>query len=366
MRQASPPCQDANSLKSQNLRKNRNKNDTVQPLFLHPRDLDVSAPHLFWAAPPDAALTASLAALGQITPALAIVTDGRPILAAGSRRATALRELRGRTLAAMVLDPEAMEPDLAALPQALRLGLVYLASNQGRTITDAMAVAAARYFVSAGGTRAFAELAAPRLFPDGDRRERLVSQWLALPPALDGLLASGHLPLGAAARLAGLDGQALDALLPLLTALRWSRANLDNALTWLAEAAALAGESVPTILGRSGALDLPGRGLSPNDLAAGVLAALRRLRYPATTTLEARFASLSRAVTPKGSKVRLLPSQGFETDAITVTATAKSPGELAKIAADLAVMAAAPELPRLLTVAQAVDDASEAGDGEPA
>ncbi|WP_428563094.1 MAG: chromosome partitioning protein ParB [Solidesulfovibrio sp. DCME] len=327
----------------------------MQPLFLHPRDLDLTAPHLFWSAPPDAALIDSLASLGQVTPALAIVTEGRPILAAGSRRAAALREMRGKTLAAVALDPDDPETELAGVPLELRLGLYYLASNQGRAVTDAMAVAAGRYFAAAGGPEAFGRLAAPRLFAPGDRRERLVAQWLALPPALDGLLASGNLPLGAAGRLAALDRESLLALTPLLQALRWSRANLDNALTWLTEAAALAGEGLPAVLGRSGALGLPGRGLSPNDLCAGVLAALRRVRYPAITTLEARFSALGRAVTPRGSKVRLTPSQGFEADTVTVTATAASPQELARVAADIAAMAAAPELPRLLTVARATD-----------
>ncbi len=327
----------------------------MQPLFLHPRDLDLDAPHLFWAAPPDAALADSLAALGQTTPALAFAGEGRPVLAAGARRALALREMRGRVLAAVVLEEPDMEPDLAALPPALRLGAVYLASNLGRSVTDAMAVAAGRYFVAAGGPEAYEALAAPRLFPEGDRRRALVGQWLALPPELDALLASGHLPLGAAGRLAGLDAASRQALAPLFHAVRWSRANLDNALTWLVEAARLTGEPPAAVLGRCGALELPGRGLSPNDLAAGVLSALRRARYPATTTLEARFASLSRAVTPRGSKARLSPSQGFEADAVTVTATAKSPQELARIAADIAAMAAAPELPRLLRVAHDED-----------
>ncbi len=329
----------------------------MQPLFLHPRDLDLDAPHLFWATPPDDALTASLATLGQTTPALVFPGEGRPVLAAGARRAAVLRALRGRTLCAVAVEPQDMEPELAALPEPLRLGAVYLASNLGRAVTDAMAVAAARYFVAAGGAEAYETLAASRLFPDGDRRGALVSRWLALPPALDALLEAGHVPLGAAGALAALGAATLDALWPLLTAVRWSRANLANALTWLTEAARLAGEAPEAILGRCGALDLPGRGLSPNDLAAGVLAALRRARYPATTTLEARFAALCRTVTPRGSKARLSPSQGFEADAVTVTATAKSPAELARIAADIAAMAAAPDLPRLLRVAHEDDPA---------
>lgn len=321
----------------------------MQPLFLHPRDIDLSAPHLFWAAPPDAALTDSLAALGQVTPALVLETDGRPILAAGSRRAAALRELKGRTLCALAL-PEA-DPDGGPLSLPLRLGLIYLASNLGRAVTDAMAAAAGRYFAPLIGVDGFLALAGPQLFAPDDRRGRLVARWLTLPPALDDLLASGHVPLGAGERLAALAPDDLDAFLPLLGAVRWSRGSLSAALGFLTEAARLAGETPAATLSRSGLLDLPGRGLSPNDLTAGLLAGLRRLRYPAVTTLEARFTALSRELS-RGSRVKIRPSQGFESDSATFEVTVKNRQELSKAAADLAAMAAAPALPRLLSVAQ--------------
>ncbi|QAZ69314.1 ParB N-terminal domain-containing protein [Solidesulfovibrio carbinolicus] len=328
----------------------------MQPLFLHPRDIDLSAPHLFWAAPPDAALTDSLAALGQVTPALVIETDGRPILAAGSRRAAALREIKGRTLCALALpeaDPEThpQAPDGGPLPLALRLGLIYLATNLGRAVTDAMAVAAGRYFAPLAGVDGFLALAGPLLFAPDDRRGRLLARWLTLPPALDAWLASGHVPLGAGERLAALDPDDLNAFMPLLGAVRWSRGSLSAALTFLTEAARLAGETPAATLTRSGLLDLPGRGLSPNDLTAGLLAGLRRLRYPAVTTLEARFTALSRELS-RGSRVKIRPSQGFESDSATFEVTVKNRQELSKAAADLAAMAVAPALPRLLSVAQ--------------
>ncbi|MHC1713045.1 MAG: chromosome partitioning protein ParB [Solidesulfovibrio sp.] len=328
----------------------------MQPLFLHPRDLDALAPHLFWHTPPDDALIASLDRLGQTTPALVIATDARPILAAGSRRTVALRELRGRTLAAVSVDAASMPENEPDLPLAARLGLLYLASNMGRTVTEPMLVAAGRYFMAHGSRDEFLSLAGPYLFAPGDRRERLVCRWLDLPPCCDDLVASGHVPLGAAELLAGCEADTRAALLPLLTAIRWSRANLDNALTWLDEAARLAGERPAALLARSGALELAERGLSPNDLAAGVLAALRRLRYPATTTLEARFAALSRKLL-SGSRVKLRPSQGFESDAVTVELTVRRPTELSKAAGELAAMAASPDLPRLLAVAHEEDPA---------
>lgn len=328
----------------------------MQPLFLYPRDVDTEAAHLFWSAPPDAALTLSLDRLGQTTPALVIATEGRPILAAGSRRALALRELRGRTLAAVAVDQTSMAGDGPDLPPDLWLGLLYLASNMGQTITEAMLVAAGRYFTAQASPDDFLSLAGPYLFAPGDRRGRLVLRWLDLPPACDALLASGHVPLGAGELLAGCDGDTLTALLPLLSALRWSRANLQNALSWLTEAATLAGERPAALLARCGALELTGRGLSPNDLTAGVLAALRRLRYPATTTLEARFAALSRELV-RGSRVKLKPSQGFEADTVTVELVVRRPAELSKAAAELAAMAASPVLPKLLTVAREEDPA---------
>ncbi|BAH78032.1 ParB-like nuclease domain-containing protein [Solidesulfovibrio magneticus] len=330
----------------------------MQPLFLHPRDIDLSAPHLFWGAAPDAALTDSLAALGQVTPALVIETDGRPILAAGSRRAAALREIKGRSLCALALpeaDPDApahaLAPDGGPLPLPLRLGLIYLASNLGRAVTDAMAVAAGRYFAPLAGVDGFLALAGPLLFAPDDRRGRLLARWLTLPPALDAWLASGHVPLGAGERLAALAPEDLNAFMPLLGAVRWSRGSLSAALTFLTEAARLAGETPAATLARSGLLDLPGRGLSPNDLTAGLLAGLRRLRYPAVTTLEARFTALSRELS-RGSRVKIRPSQGFESDSATFEVTVKNRQELSKAAADLAAMAAAPALPRLLSVAQ--------------
>lgn len=328
----------------------------MQTLFLHPRDLDTDAPHLFWNAPPDEALCASLARLGQVTPALVLAAEGRPILAAGARRTVALRELRGRPLRAVVIEAGDAPEDAPDLAPPLRLGLLYLASNLGRAASDAMCVAAGRYFASVAAAEDFPALAGPYLFPPGDRRQRLVSRWLELPPAFDALLASGHVPLGAAETLAGCAPDTLDALAPLLAAIRWSRANLANALAWLAEAAAASGERPAVLLARSGALELPGRGLSPNDLAAGVLAALRRVRYPATTTLEARFNTLARRLL-RGGRVRLRPSQGFESDTVTAEVTVRSPEEMARAAAELAAMAAAPELPRLLAVAREEDPA---------
>lgn len=339
----------------------------MDTLFLHPRDVDTTPAHLFWTGAPDEALLASLARFGQTTPALVAVDDGRPVLVAGSRRTLALREMRGRTLMAVAVDlaavaapgddaggPAGEAVDALSLP--VRLGLAYLASNLGRPVTDAMAVAAGRYFAAFGTVEDFLALAGSHLFPPADRRAQLVARWLRLPAALDALLASGHVPLGAAGLLADCDPDALAGLTPLLAAIRWSRANLDNALTWLAEAARVSGERPAALLARSGALDLPGRGLSPNDLTAGILASLRRLRYPATTTLEARFNTLARGLLA-GSRVKIRPSQGFEADAVTMEILVRSPAELSRAAADMAAMAAAPDLPRLLAVARDEDPA---------
>jgi hypothetical protein len=327
----------------------------VRTHFFHPRDLDITAPHLFWYAPPDALLRDSLDRFGQLTPGLVLDDGGKPVLAAGARRVAALRETGGAPLAAVVLDPGALAREHPDLPPALGLGLFYLISNQGRAVDEAMLVAAGRYFTAHGSADDFLRLAGPYLFGPGDRRARLVTAWLSLPGDLDPLLASGHLPLAGAGVLARCDPDTLAALTPLLELVRWSRANLDNAVTWLLEAAGLAGEAPAALLARSGALDLAGRELSPNDLTAGLLAALRRLRYPATTTLEARFTTLSRELT-RGGRVKLRPSQGFEADTLTVEVTVRRPEDMARAGADLAAMAGHPALPRLLRLAEDGDE----------
>lgn len=319
--------------------------------FFHPRDLDLTAGHLFWATPPDAPLLESMDRLGQLTPALVLDTGDKPVLAAGARRAAALRTIGGRALAAAVPEPDEAIPADPALPPALRLGILYLASNLGRSLTEPMLVAAGRYFLAHGSENDFLTLAGPYLFAAGDRRARLVTAWLRLPRDVDGLLASGQLPLAGAGVLARCDPDTLTALFPLLQLVRWSRANLDNAVTWLLEAASLAGETPAALLARSGALELVSRGLSPNDLTAGLLAALRRLRSPATTTLEARFTTLSRELTRSG-RLRLRPSQGFEADSVTVEATVRRPEDMAQVGAELTAMAQSPVLPRLLRVAE--------------
>lgn len=331
----------------------------MRPYFFHPRDLDFQADHLFWHSPPDDGLLNSLDRLGQTTPALVLLgADSLPVLAAGSRRADALCRLGGRTLAAASLDPADPAADGADVPLPLRLGLLYLASNLGRPVTEAMLVAAGRYFTGCGSPDDFRTLAGPYLFAPGDRRSRQLAAWLGLPRAFDALLASGHVPLACAASLSGCDPDTRTALTPLLTAVRWSRANLENALTWILEAARLAGETPAAVLARSGALEICARELSPNDRTAGLLAALRRMRSPATVGLETRFATLSRELT-RGSRLKLRPSQGFETDTVTVELTVRRPEDAADAARELAAMAAHPALTRLLHLAQD-DDGEEA------
>ena len=338
----------------------------MEPFFFHPRDLDLQADHLFWRRPPDDAFLASMDRFGQLTPALVMHgADAPPVLVAGARRTAALRELRGRPLAATVFDPndpDSPESGDAALPLPLRLGLRYLASNLGQTVTDAMLVAAGRYFTSHGSADDFFHLAGPLLLAPGDRRGRQLGAWLGLPRSLDPLLGAGQVPLACAASLAGCDPETLTALTPLLEAVRWSRANLENALTWITEAARLAGDTPGAVLARSGALELCARDLSPNDRTAGILAALRRLRYPATVSLEARFATLSRELT-RGSRLKLRPSQGFEADTVTVELTVRRPEDAATAARELAGLAGQPALAKLLRLAH--DDTDDA-DGDPA
>ena len=85
----------------------------------------------------------------------------------------------GRTLCAVVPEPGDADPDAPDLPPALRLGLLYLASNLGQTVTEPMLVAAGRYFLAHGSADDFLALAEVEV-RDGEH-------WYLLRTALQGV-----------------------------------------------------------------------------------------------------------------------------------------------------------------------------------
>lgn len=330
----------------------------MQHLAIHPRDADVSGDSLFWDSPPDDALARSLAEMGQMVPALAEIVDDRPRILAGRARVLALRRLPGRTLEARIIAWPG--PGCGASPEVWR-GLVYLASNMGRAVDEAMLVKAGRYFAAHIPVPEFLRLAGPYLGPALRAGSRRLTDWLSLPPAADELLFSGAVPLAGAQVLAGMDGDDLAALRPWLTAARWSANTLTRFVTPLREAARASGRRLSETAGEGLAGVGTDQGLSPNDLIARLAAAAKRARYPVLTDLEERFAALARGIS-RGTAFTLSPSRGFESDAVTLELRAADAATLRQAAADLARMAAHPDWQALWSLARG-QDAHDASPG---
>ncbi len=334
----------------------------MELIRVHPRDVDVSGPWLFWARQPGPELASSLAGLGQIVPVLADFTPDKPRLVAGYSRVMAMRGVKGATLLAQpvsLASGEGEDEDREPLPDEVRFGLSYLASNLERRPDDAMLVAAGRYFAARLPFAEAIRLAGPYLgLGPRDRRTRDLAAWLALPGRFDALLAAGSVTLASAPDLAGL-GEELTAVEPFLGAVRWSRNALRNVLTFLGEAALARGESLAAAVSRAGLAAFLDMGLSPNDLTARLQGAARTARYPRLTGLERRFAGLSGELA-RGTRLRLSASQGFETDAVRLTADIKSRADLDRLLADLALAAARPQWEQLWSL---VRDAEDGHDG---
>jgi len=325
----------------------------VQLVSAHPRDLDVSGPWLFWARDPSPALVSSLSRLGQTVPALVDFTPDKPRLVAGYARTMALRAQKGAVLQARPVEP----PDAweAELPEEVRYGLLYLASNMEREISEAMLVAAGRFFAARLPLAAWVELAGAYLgLSPKTRRIRELAAWLSLPGRFDALLDSGALTLASGPDLAQFGGE-IEILEPYVSAVRWSRNALRNFTTWLAEAALAGGTSLAGAVERAGLAASLSAGLSPNDLTARLLLGARRLRYPHLTGLEERFAALSSEIC-RGTRLRLLPSQGFESDAVRLEAVIGSRRELEETLAQLQGVSGLPQWEKLWSL---VRDAEE-------
>jgi hypothetical protein len=207
------------------------------------RDISLGAESLLWREEPGASLTASLAAVGQLTPVIVDMAD-KPVCLAGYKRVRALVAL-GLPVRALVLEPDFMtrlaeNPDTAGLSRATALGLLYLASNHGASPTDAKLLLAGRYFARHGGVADFIRLGAPELgLPARDKVWDWLQTWLGLPEYFDALVRGGHIPLAVVKAAAALGHEGLEAYVPYLRLARWSRGNAEK-LLGLAREAALA------------------------------------------------------------------------------------------------------------------------------
>jgi len=309
------------------------------------RDISLDAESLLWREEPGESLTASLAALGQISPVVVDMRD-KPVCLAGYKRVRALTAL-GLPVRALVLEPDlfnrlAENPDTAAISRETALGLLYLASNHGAPPTDAKLLAAGRYFARHGGLADFVRLGAPELsLSPRDKIWDWLATWLGLPEKFDELVHGGFVPLAVAKAAAALGTEGLAAYAPYLRRTRWSRGNAEKLLGLAREAALAKDISIALAAARAGLAEVAARDLSPNDLASALIGALRAYRYPELSGLEQRFAAAARAVT-KGSKLKLTPSPGFEQDNATVSVTVKSRAEILAAAKELAERADSP------------------------
>ncbi|GAB6037418.1 hypothetical protein JCM15519_19770 [Fundidesulfovibrio butyratiphilus] len=321
---------------------------SLQSVTVHPRDLDVSGAHLLWAEEPSPALSASLEACGQMVPLLVDFEPQRPVLVAGYKRVLALRALRRPALALGFFPQPGLDPGLAWAE-------AYLAANQAQPPDEARLVRAVRFFTARGGFAAFLAHAAPHLgLAPRDKRLDQLQAWTTLPAWLDGPAATSPdhagartlsqplAPLSLAPRLAALPENDLAALRPFLEAVRFSRNHLDNLLTWLGESALARRTSLADLLDRPECARALETGLAPSDRLARLAQAARRLRNPALVDLEERFAKGAKALTA-GTRFKVLPSPGFETDAVRLEVSLAAPRDLARAARDLETLRSRPQ-----------------------
>jgi hypothetical protein len=327
-----------------------------QLVVIRGRDISLGAPSLFWAEPPGPDLAASLAALGQLCPVI-VDMEKKPVCLAGHSRVLALRKL-GQPVRAMVLEPDFMarlaeNPDTADISRETALGLVYLASNRERALSDSRLVRAGRYFAAHGALADLVRLGAPLLgLSARDKIFDWLRTWLGLPRDADQLAHGGHIPLALAKAVAALGPDGLAAFAPYLRRARWSRGGAEKFLSLAREAALAKDVPVAAVPGLAGLDAVAGRELSPNDMTAALTGALRAYRSPELTSLEERFAQAARAVT-KGTKLKLTPSQGFEQDSTTVSVTVKNRAEVLAAAKELAARADSPAWGEIFGLAKA-------------
>ena len=94
--------------------------------------------------------------------------------------------------------------------------------------------------------------------------------------------------------------------------------------------------------------------LSPGDKLARLTRAAMALSHPQLSNLEAEFSGLAAKLT-KGTRLRLHPTQGFESDTLRLEVSLKHRADIRKAARDLAALAEREEWDGLWGVARAKD-----------
>jgi ParB family chromosome partitioning protein len=284
--------------------------------------------HLFWSDNISESLKNSIEEFGQSAPVLVYNGEHGPTLAAGSARLAVLDGL-GRPVLARMVEGE----------DAVSLGLLYLADNAHRQLDDAMRFKALQYFAPLLEREALEQDILPRLGVRAKSKDaRLLLDWLALPEPWRELLGRGTLPLAAGMVLARMDEADRDAVMPLFADMAWSRSNAVNVLTWLYEAARMAGCPVAEVMDKAGMPALLDQGLSPKDAIARLCAVARQARHPELTRLRDRFDAAARTVTG-GTAWKLAQPDNFETNGAELSVRVKDREQLARAVQALQSMA---------------------------
>ncbi|EGB13232.1 hypothetical protein DND132_0014 [Pseudodesulfovibrio mercurii] len=287
--------------------------------------------HLFWSGTISESLAKSIEEWGQSAPVLVFEGDHGPELAAGAARLAVLAGLGRPVLARRV---EGADP--------VSLGLLYLADNAHREPDDAMRFRALQYFAPLLDRDRLETDVLPRLGVRPKSKDaRLLLDWLTLPAPWRELLGRGAVPLAVGTVLARLDEADRDPLRPLFTGMTWSRSNAVNVLTWLYEAARVAGTPVAEVMAGAGMDAILDQGLSPKDAIARLCAAARQARHPELTRLRDRFDAAARTVTA-GTPWRVVQPDNFETDGAELSVRVKDRDGLAQAVESLRAMADAP------------------------
>lgn len=336
-------------------------------LLLEPGVIDCRGPWLLWKREPEPILRDSLRRLGQIEPLLALHEGGGWSLVAGHSRLRALRELGRKALVRAVDAP----PEPGARRE-IALGLVYLASNRayllGEEASPALLLPALRFFIERMDSEDLRRDVAPALgLAPRSRTLARLEQWCALfelDAPWERHLLAGRLPLACVETLARMTPEELQALEPFFAALSWSSSAARQFLTLLFETSRRDGAPLQAVV-RSGLPALPELlhgGLSPKDILAALLESARRLRHPRRYELERGFAALA-AELSTGALWRVTPEQGFESDALHLSARCETPEQAREAARQLLRMADSPLWGRLATVGRQ-DSEQSPQDGE--
>jgi ParB family transcriptional regulator, chromosome partitioning protein len=299
-------------------------------LILAPGSVDTSSQALFWAEEPDDRFLHAMKNHGQAQPVHVAPEGGRCVLLSGFKRVRAAVRLELELLAVEVEAPAPFDR-----------GVLYLLSNLGRGMTEAMQVSALRYFSSCAEPPAIRDQVLPLLeIVPGSRHERELLEWLALPEPWDTALESRAAPLAAAGVLRLLDPGDLAAVEPFYHGLRWSRQNGVQWLTWLFERSRMDGIPVRELIERAGMraiLERLDQGLSPKDAIDRLSRAAYSLRYPELAGMRGRFDSLARELT-RGTPWRMSHNDNFETAEIELSSRCRSPLEVERAARSLMAM----------------------------